>query len=172
MIFHCSRVEANFPAAGLRLEHRDQTYLAWKEHGGTFVLRVRGLEAREVPQLQGKAELRLEAVLPEPAALARLLEDFAGWHSLRLGPAAGAELSEQPMLAACHVPGKNLFLCCEEARVTVRRRDARRLELVVTGIFQARRVTCQETDLVIHLNSAGMGRLLAGLLAWAREEAR
>jgi hypothetical protein len=169
MLFQCSRVEANFPVAGLRLENRDSACLVWDEHGGTFVLRAEGLEVREAPELQGEALLRLEAVLPEPTALARLLEEFAGRHALRLGPAAGMELSEQPMLAACHVPGKNLFIFCEAARVTLRRRDSRCLELVITGNFKVARVSSQETDLVIRLDRAGMGRLLAGLLAWTRE---
>ena len=170
MLFHCPRVEANFPGEGLRLENRDPARLVWDEHGGTFVLRIEGLEVREAPELQGEAGLRLEADLPEPAALARLIEDFAGRHALRLGPGPGGPgLSEKPILAACHIPGKNLFIFCEEPRLTVQRRESQSLELVVTGVFKARRVPCQETDVVIHLETAAMGRLLAGLLAWARE---
>ena len=42
------------------------------------------------------------------------------------------------------------------------------MELAVTGSFKARRVPCRETDLVIHLTRAAMGRLVALVLSLAR----
>ena len=71
MLFHCPRVQANFPAEKLRLANQDPARLVWDEHGGTFVLRVEGLEVVAAPELQGEAGIRLEVDLPEPAALAR-----------------------------------------------------------------------------------------------------
>ena len=170
MLFHCPRVRANFPAERLCLVNHDQARLRWDEHGGTFVLRTEDLEVLEAPELAGEAAIRLEAALPEPETLAQRIEEFAGRHSLRLGPApAGAELTEAPLLAACHLPGKSLFIFCESAQLTARLQDSHLLELVVRGAFRARWVPCQETDLVIHLDQAAMCRLLAGMLGWARK---
>ncbi|MCX5892797.1 MAG: hypothetical protein NTW80_07475, partial [Deltaproteobacteria bacterium] len=101
MRFHCHRVEANFPAEKLGLVNREQTKLVWDEHGGTFVLRVEGLEVVEIPA-EGEAVIRLEVDLPEPADLAHRLEDFAGRHSLRLAQGMAAEeLTEEAVLVAC-----------------------------------------------------------------------
>jgi hypothetical protein len=170
MLFQCPRVQVNFPAEKLCLVNPDQARLVWDEHGGTFVLRVEGLEVLESPELGGEAEVRLEVALPEAEALTQRIEEFAGRHSLRLGSATSrAEFTEAPLLAACHLPGKNLFIFCEDPRLAVRLKRAHCLELMVKGAFRSRRVPCQETDLVIHLDPAAMSRLLAGLLAWARE---
>ncbi len=170
MLFSCPRAQANFPTEKLRLANRGPARLVWDEHGGTMVLRVEGLEVLEAPELQGAAEIRLEVALPAPAALAGQIEIFAGQHSLHLdnGPFR-VEFSETPVLAAGHIPGKNVFIFCEEPRLTVRRRETQAMELRVTGAFKSRRVPCQETDVVIHLDAAAMARLLAGLLAWARQ---
>lgn len=172
MLFNCPRLLANFPAEKLRLVNRDRTRLLWDEHGGTFVLRAEGLEVLEAPELEGEAEIRLEVALPEAESLAGLMESFAGEHNLRLvqGPAAEV-IAETPMLAAGHLPGKHLFIFCEAPRLTVRRTDSHTMEMLVTGVFKSRRVPCQETDLVIHLDMAAIGRLLAGLLAWNRKGA-
>jgi hypothetical protein len=170
MLFHCPRAQANFPAEKLRLANRTPARLVWDEHGGTMVLRVEGLEVLEVPELQGEAGIRLEVALPAPATLVRQIEDFAGRQALRLEPGPPrVEFSETPVVAACHLPGKNLFIFCEEPRLTIRRRETQVMELWVTGAFKSRRVPCQETDVVIHLEAAAMARLLAGLLAWTRE---
>ena len=170
MHFHCRRVQGNFPAEKLHLENQDQARLVWDEHGGTFVLRVEGLEVLESSELQGEAGVLLEADLPEAGSLAQQIESFAGRHSLRLGlKPAVAELAETPILAACHIPRKNLFIFCEEPRLTFRLLDAKTMELQVTGAFKSRRVPCQETDVVIHLDLAAICRLLSGMLAWTRE---
>lgn len=172
MQFDCSRVLADFPAAKLRLQNREPARLIWDEHGGTFVLRVEGLEVLERPELQGEAGIWLEAVLPPPSSLAGLIEGFAARHDLRLDPApAAAELLETPILAACHLPGQNLFIFCEASQLTARRRGPQRLELRVSGAFQTRRLLSRQMDLVIHLTMASGSRLLASLLSWSRDEA-
>ena len=80
-------------------------------------------------------------------------------------------ISETPILVAGHIPGNNLFIYCEAPGLTLRRSGRQTMELRVDGVFKARRVPCQETDLVIHLEMAAMCRLLAGMLAWARRGA-
>jgi hypothetical protein len=170
MLFHCPRAQANFPTEKLRLANRGPARLVWDEHGGTFVLRVEGLEVLEVPEAEGEVGVRLEVDLPAPAALAGQLEIFAGKHSLHLGQETAAEvISETPILVACHLPGKQLFVYCEAPRLTVRLSGRQSMELLVDGAFKARRVPCQATDLVIHLDAAAMCGVLAGLLAWTRQ---
>ena len=170
MLFHCPRAQANFPAEKVRLANRTAARLVWDEHGGTMVLRVEGLEVLEAPELQGEAGIRLEADLPEPATLARQIEDFAGRHNLRLGAEPGREeLTETPILVACHVPGKNQFIYCEDPRLALRPEGRQTMTLRISGVFKARRVPCQETDVVIHLKAAAICRLLAGMLGWARK---
>ena len=171
MLFHCPRAQANFPIERLRLaNNRGPARLVWDEHGGTFVLRVEGLEVVEVPDAEGEVGVRLEVALPGPAAMAGQLEIFAGQHSLHLGQETAAEvISETPILVACHLPGKQLFVYCEAPRLTVRLSGRQSMELLVDGAFKARRVPCQATDLVIHLDAAAIGRLLGAMLAWSRE---
>jgi hypothetical protein len=164
-------MEANFPGEGLRLENRAQARMVWDEHGGTFVLRVEGLEVPEAAPPQGEPGIRLEFSLPEPESLAREVETFGGRHSLRPAPeSAGPELAETPILVACHIPGRNLFIFCEESRLTVRLIAAQTMELLVTGVFKARQVRCTEPDLVIHLTTASMARLLGGLLGLTAQD--
>ncbi len=74
---------------------------------------------------------------------------------------------EEAILAACHLPGQNLFIFAEEPRLAVKKRGES-VELAVTGSFKARRVPCKETDLVIHLTRAAMARLVALVLSLAR----
>ena len=165
MIFPCPRVKANFPTEDLCLASA-AARLVWDEHGGTFVLRVEGLELLEPAEPRGETEIWLEVALPEPVSLSRSLAGFAGEHGLRLAtPDASPELSEPPILAACHVPGKNLFIFCEAPHLCLRLNEAKNLEIRVSGAFKSRRVPCQEADIIIHLSLASMTRLLAGLLA-------
>ena len=56
MLFHCPTVQANFPAAKLRLVNRAPARLVWDEHGGTFVLRVEGLEVWKPRNSRGSRE--------------------------------------------------------------------------------------------------------------------
>ena len=165
MIFPCPQVKANFPTEDLRLKSA-AARLVWDEHGGTFVLRVEGLEVLEPAEPRGETGIWLEVALPEPGTLSRSLAGFAGEHGLHLRKeAVGAELAETPLLAACHVPGKNLFIFCEEPHLSLRLNEAKNLEIRVTGAFKSRRVPSQEADIIIHLSLASMTRLLSGLLA-------
>ncbi len=168
MLFPCLIVEIDLPAEKLRLVNPGAARLRWDEHGGTFVLRLEGPEVRETPELQ-EGGIYLEVALPEPASLIQRIEGFAGRHSLRLAAGAGVpELAEAPFLAAFHIPGKNLFIYCEDSRFTLRPGSRNTLELRIDGVFKSRRVPSQEADLVLHFEAAAMARLLAGMLAWAR----
>jgi hypothetical protein len=170
MMFQCLRVEANFPAERLHLLNHNQGRLFWDEHGGTFVLRVEGLEVVEAPEAAEGAGILLEIALPEPGSLAHRIEEFAGRHELRLSrEAAAVVISERPILVACHIPGRQLFIYCEAPQVVMRFPGGQTLEFQISGVFEARRLPCQETDLIIHLEAAAMVRLLSGLLAWTRE---
>jgi len=170
MLFQVLRVEANFPAEKLHLVNHNQGRLFWGEHGGTFVLRGEGLEVVEAPEAAEGAGIRLEVALPEPGSLARQIEGFAGRHELRLSREAAAEvISETPILVACHISERQMFIYCEAPQVEMRLRGGQTLGFQISGVFEARRLACQETALIIHLETGAMVRLLGGLLAWTRD---
>ena len=163
----CSRAQAVVADPGIRLTRLTPGFMVWDEHGGTFVLRVDELTATEAPG-ESETGIILEIPLSLPEELIRSLEEFAAQQQLPLAPPSGPELVEEVVLAACHLPVQNLFVFAEEPRLVVKRRGEA-VELALTGAFKARRVPCQETDLVIHLTRAAMARLVALVLSLARE---
>jgi hypothetical protein len=167
MLIPCLKAEARFADPGLRLERATPPPMVWDEHGGTFILRVEDLEVTEVGQPEPESGLTLTITLTPPEQLIRALEEFATRHQLLLTPASAPELVETAMLAACHLPGKNLFLFAEEPVLVARSRGAT-LAVAVSGNFRARRIPCQATDLVIHLDKAAMARLVSYALSLAR----
>jgi hypothetical protein len=167
MLIPCSRVQAVVANPGIRLERHTPGFMVWDEHGGTFVLRVDELTATEVAAGESETGIILEIPLSRKEELIRNLEEFAAQQQLPVAPPSGPELLEEAVLAACHLPRHHLFVFAEAPRLMVKRRgDA--VELAVTGSFKARRVPCQETDLVIHLTKAAMARLVALVLRLAR----
>ncbi len=168
MLIPCSRAQAVIANPGIRLDRHTPGSMVWDEHGGIFVLRVEELAATEVPAGESETGIILEIPLSLGEELMRGLEEFAAEQQLPLTPPSGPELLEEAVLAACHLPAQNLFVFAEEPRLTVKRRGEA-VELAVTGSFKARRVPCQETDLVIHLTRAAMARLVALVLSLARE---
>ena len=167
--FRCPRAEAVFAPEGVRLANETPAPMVWDEHGGTYVLRVEGLKVMEVPGPGAESGIHFLMALPPPGTLIAAVESFAGQHRLALAPGSPApELALRPILAACHVPGKNLFVYCEEAQLQGRAGAGPTLEFTVTGPFKARRVPCREPDVVIHLTGADMSRLLSYLLSLAR----
>jgi hypothetical protein len=167
--FRCPRAEAVFPAEEVRLANETPAVMLWDEHGGTYVLRVEDLKVMDSLRPGAESGIRLEVALPAAETLVAGVESFAGQHRLPLaaGPAT-PELALRPILAACHVPGKNLFVYCEEAQLQVRPGAGSTLEFAVTGTFKARRVPCREPDVVIHLTGPEMSGLLSYLLSLAR----
>jgi hypothetical protein len=141
--------------------------MVWDEHGGTFVLRVDELAAAPVAAGEPETGIIIEIPLSLPEGLISSLEKFAAQQQLPLAPPSGPELLEVAVLAACHLPGQNLFVFAEEPHLSVKRRGEA-VELVLEGLFKTRRVACQETDLVIHLTRASMARLVALVLSLAR----
>ena len=162
----CSRAQAIFVDPGIRLARHTPSFMVWDEHGGTFVLRVEELAATEVAG-ESESAIILEIPLSLPEELIRSLEEFAAQQQLPLAPPTGAELLEDVVLAACHLPVQNLFVFAEEPRLAVKRRGEA-VELAVEGHFKTRRVPCRETDLVIHLTRTAMARLVALVLSLAR----
>lgn len=163
----CSRIQAIFAVQGVRLDRRTPASMVWDEHGGTFVLRVEELAATEFVAGEPETGIILEIPLSLPEELIRSLEEFAAQQQLPLAPPPGPELEEDVVLAACHLPVQKLFVFAEEPRLLVKRRGEA-VELTLEGLFKARRVPCQETDLVIHLTRAAMARLVALVLSLAR----
>lgn len=167
MLIPCTRLQAHFIEPGIRLDLRAQTPMVWDEHGGTFVLRVSDLKMAEMPPCSGESCCCLEISLSSQEGLIGALEEFAGQHQLPLAPSSAPDLEEATLLAACHLPEKNLFVFAEEPTLTaVRQGDI--VTLSVTGSFKARRVPCQETDLVIHLTKTAMTRLVSFVFNEAR----
>ncbi len=146
MLLPCSRARAVFAAAGVQLANAAPAGLLLDEHGGTFVLRVDGLEVLEVADPAADSGIWLEVALPLPESLLAEIRGFAGNYRLPLAPMSPppSELTEVPILAAGHVPGKNLFVYCEESALQVR----------ATGP--------QTLELARHRGSSGPGRCPAG----------
>ena len=167
MLIPCLRAQAVVADPAIRLARHTPGFMVWDEHGGTFVLRVEELAATEYAA-EPESGLILEIPLSSPEELIRSLEEFAAQQQLPLAPpGSSSELLEEAILAACHLPGRNLFVFAEEPRLLVKRRGEA-VELALEGLFKARRLPCQATDLVIHLTRAAMARLVAQVLSLAR----
>ena len=167
MLIPCSRAQVVVAEPGIRLDRQTPGSMVWDEHGGTFILRVDDLAVTEVAAGQPETGIILEIPLSRREELIRSLEEFAAQQELPRSPLPGPELLEVAVLAACHLPGQNLFVFAEEPQLVVKRRGET-VEIAVTGLFKARRVPCRETDLVIHLTKAAMARLVAAVLSLAR----
>jgi hypothetical protein len=166
MLIPCSRAQAVVADPGIRLVRHTPGFMVWDEHGGTFVLRVDELAATEAAG-EPESAVILEIPLSAREELIRSLEEFAAQQQLPLAPPAGPEPVVEVVLAACHLPGQNLFVFAEAPHLLVKRRGEV-VELALTGDFKARRVPCQEIDLVVHLTRAAMARLVALVLSLAR----
>jgi hypothetical protein len=169
MLIPCSRARAVFGALGVRLDRATPGSMVWDEHGGTYVLRVDDLETSETAPGEPDTGIVLSIPLSPGTGFRRDLEEFAAQQQLPLAPPPPPELAEPVILAACHLPVRNLFIFAEDPHLTVRR-QGETLEIAVAGNFKSRRVPCQAADLVIHLDRAAMARLAALTLSLAREE--
>ena len=160
----CTHTQALFPAEGFKVVNEKPLSLLWDcHHGDTFVLMVGGLT---VEPLSGEAPaepITLEVKLAPFAEVLGAIENFAAHHNLPLAPlpALPEELEEPLTLAACHLPEAKLFVFCEKATLTARVTPEGNLRLMVKGDFKSRKVPCQETDLLLHLERADASRLLS-----------
>jgi hypothetical protein len=168
MLLPCSQARAVFAPEGIQLYNPGPVAMLWDEHGGTFVLKVSDLVISADAAGAGESGILLTLVLHDPQALLKEISGFARQHSLALAPVSppSAGWLETPMLAAFHVPERNLFIYCEDPSLRLRASGPQTLELAVTGEFRSRRVPCQEADVVIHLTAAVMARLLGHCAAW------
>jgi hypothetical protein len=164
MLIACFRIQASFPAEGIKLGPGAAPQSLWDEHGGTFVIRLEGLEAAELPASPGESSLSWEIDLGDTAVLSAQIREFAAQQSLALSPAPAQHLRLSPALCACHLPGRSLFIFCEAPQLEVRRVAPQTLAVAVTGTFKARRVPSREIDAVIHLLPGDMTQLLAFIL--------
>ncbi len=163
LLLPLNRARAILAPQGITLEDREPLQLQLDEHGGTYVLRVAGLEENPLTEPGPPSGIWLEAALPPEDAWGPEITAFAAQHRLDLTPPPElpSELLETPILAACHVPGQNLFMYGEATEMRVRLLEPQILALAVTGEFRVRRVPCQEADIVLHLSVRSMARLLA-----------
>ena len=165
MLIPCSRAQVVVTEPGIRLDRQTPGSMVWDEHGGTFILRVDDLTITEISAGHRRPASSWKFPCPGREELIRSLEEFAAQQELPQSPPPGPELLEVAVLAACHLPGQNLFVFAEEPHLAVKKRGET-VEIAVTGLFKARRVPCRETDLVIHLTKAAMARLVALYLTW------
>ena len=144
--------------------------MLWAEHGGTLILRVGDLEFSEIAEPGEESGLFLELDLSPREPLIHKIEGFAAKQSLTLTPitSPAPELILDPILAACHIPEKKIFIFAEESRLQARPGNAGTMEMAVRGAFRTCPVPCQEGDLVIHLRPRDLAQLLAYFRALAR----
>jgi hypothetical protein len=160
----CNLIQARLPSEGWQLFNEKPLSLLWDcHHGDTFVLMAKGLTAEPLPQDTTAEPITLEVSLIPHAPVLAEIETFAAHHNLALAawPTLPEELEEPLTLAACHLPGPKLFVFCEKASLTARVTPEGNLRLTVTGDFKSRKVPCQETDLLLHLERANSTRLLS-----------
>jgi hypothetical protein len=159
----CTRAQALFPPEGFKAFNDQPLSLLWDcHHGDTFVLMVKGLKVEPLSGQAAPEPLTLEVSLAPGHEVLATFQDFAAQHNLALTPLASKplELEESLTLAACHVPGSKLFVYSEKAMLTARATPEGNVQLVVKGDFKSRKIPCQETDLLLHLERPGSTRLL------------
>ena len=159
----CTRTQALFPSEGVKLYNEKPLSLLWDcHHGDTFVLKVGGLAVQPFSGEAAAGPILLEVSLAPPAEVLNKIEYFASYHNLALAPwpTLPEELVEPLTLAACHLPEAKLFIFCETATLAARATPEGNLQLQVTGDFRSRKVPCQDTDLLLHLERDQATRLL------------
>jgi hypothetical protein len=164
MYLTCASLLARLPSEGWQVFNEKPVPLLWDcHHGDTFVLMAKGLMAEPLAQDTAAEPITLEVKLTPDADVLREIETFAAHHNLALAgwPTLPEELEEPLTLAACHLPGPKLFVFCEKATLRARATAEGNVRLTVTGDFTSRKVPCQETDLVLHLERANSTRMLS-----------
>jgi hypothetical protein len=160
----CTFLQARLPSEGWQVFSKKPVPLLWDcHHGDTFVLMAKGLTSEPLSQDTAAGPITIEVSLAPDADVLREIETFAAHHNLALAgwPTLPEELVEPLTLAACHLPGPKLFAFSEKATLTARATPEGNVRLTVTGDFKSRKVPCQETDLVLHLERANSTRLLS-----------
>ena len=160
----CAITQAPFTSEGLKVFSNKPLPLLWDcHHGDTFVLKLGGLAVESLTGKTTSEPITLEVSLaPVPEVLGKI-ENFAAHHNLALSPwpTVPEELVEPLTLAACHLPEAKLFVFCETPTLTARATSEGNLQLKITGDFKSRKVPCQETDFLFHMERAPTSRLLS-----------
>jgi len=170
MLLHCPRVQVLFLREKIFLEHDGPAWMHWDEHGGTLILRIGDLKFQEIAGTGAETGFFIKVELSPAATVVHEIEGCAAKHNLPLTPVAppASGFSARPILAACHIPAKKMFIFAEESQMQVRPCPGGAVEMEVQGAFRSRTVPCQEADLVVHLTPGD----LAGLLAYLRAVAQ
>jgi hypothetical protein len=160
----CTSILAQFPLEGLQVFNEKNLSLLWDcHHGDTFVLQVGGLAVEPLLGKTASEPITLEISLAPADEVFNKIEHFAAHHNLALSPwpTFPEELVEPLTLAACHLPEAKLFVFCEKATLAARATPEGNMKLTITGNFKSRKVPCQETDLLLHLERGHASRLLS-----------
>ncbi|MGQ9689037.1 MAG: hypothetical protein ACUVXF_09660 [Desulfobaccales bacterium] len=160
----CLAARFCLPSEGIRLFTPEPLPLLWDcHHGDTFVMKVGGLAVEPYSEGAPAEPISLEIGLAPPSEVLAKFETFAAHHNLPLSawPDLPAEVRQPLTLAACHLPEAKLFVYCDQAVLSARATPEGNLRLIVSGDFNRRKIPCQETDLVLHLERADAGRLLS-----------
>lgn len=168
----CTLAQAVFPSEGFRLFTERPLSLLWDcHHGDTFVLRMGGLAVESLSSEAAAPPISLEVDLTPAAEVLSQIENFAAHQKLSLSSwgTLPDELTAPLTLAACHLPEAKLFVYCEQATLSARATPEGNLQLTVQGVFKSRKVPCQETDLLLHLERAQAHRLLSYCFTLVRQ---
>jgi hypothetical protein len=167
----CTLLQARFPSEGWQVFTEKPLSLLWDcHHGDTFVLMAKGLAAEPLSPDAAAEPITLELSLAPFSQVLGEIETFAAHQNLALTPwATLPEKLEEPLtLAACHLPGPQLFFFSEKASLTARATPEGNVRLTVAGDFKSRKVPCQENDVVLHLERANSSRLLSYCFSMVR----
>ncbi len=167
----CSAAQVILSSEGFRLFAPNPLPLLWDcHHGDTFVLKVEGVAVEPFSGAAPAEPVVLEISLTPSHKVLTEFETFAAHHNLALSPwpSLPDEVREPLTLAACHLPQARLFVFCEQATLTARATPEGNLRLTAAGDFQSRKIPCQETDLVLHLERPNSSRLLSYCFTLAR----
>lgn len=168
MHFTCTSWEAIFPGAPAALRGTTPLTVSLDCHDRPpYILRVAPLEIASLPAAAEADLIRFRLSLSPGPETRAALQAFAVLHSLPLTPpATPEEVWEEPLLlAASHLAEGKMFIFSEKAVLHCRRSGPLEVECEVTGPFKARRLPCQETDVILHLEAPATARLLSWLLA-------
>jgi hypothetical protein len=168
MHFTCTVLEALFPGAPAALRGAGPLSVSLDCHDRPpFILRAAPLEVISGPGAAGSGLIRLRLRLAPEGEVQGAIRAFAGLHALPLAPPAppGDTWEEPLLLAASHVAEGKMFVFSEEAVLRCRICGPREVECEVSGPFKARRLPCQESDVILHLEAPATARLLSWLLA-------
>jgi hypothetical protein len=167
----CTLAQALFPDEGFKVLNDNPLSMLWDcHHGNTFVLMVKGLKTEPLSGEAAVTPFILEVSLTPSNEVLNTIENFAAHHNLALTPLStlSEEMEEPLTLAACHEAGAKLFVFSEKAMLTARATPEGNMRLTVTGDFKSRKIPCQETDLLLHLERANSTRLLSYCFSMVR----